>query len=291
MIKLSDTMQKVDLLKTQQVGRVVENNDPRQLLRIKVYVKGVYEDSDVSKLPWVFPKGDSGLGGKPDSSSFFVPEVGSEVLVYWPTGDIYSPYYEGRRLNSMTAPKEPFVGPDADYPNTYGMLDSSGQWFRVNKLQKFFEYFSSNVGHFVKFDGDGNLTIKIPKNVILQVGGELQIGVGGSSIISSGVNHVNTAGNNTFMSACNSFGMTGGGGGINSSCAGPVHIQSGSVFSIDAASIHENSGTYPGGSGTPTEISALQSALSAIQSTIQGLSNQAQAIQQRLSEVADKIGK
>ncbi|MFA5071265.1 MAG: phage baseplate assembly protein V [Candidatus Pacearchaeota archaeon] len=278
----------VNLLKTQQVGRVVDNNDPRKLLRVKVYVKGVYEDADVSKLPWAFQNADSSLGGKPDSSFFAVPEIGSEVLVSWPTNDPYHPYYGGRRQNSLTAPQEPF---DEDYPNSYGTIDSAGHWFKINKESKFFEFFSSFVGHHVKFDGAGNLTISIPKNVTLQVGSELQIQVGASTIISSGINHIQNCGNTMYLNANNGYGITGGGGGVNISAPGRVSIRSNADITMDAPQIHENSGLSPGALPTPSEYSALQGAIDSINTTITDLNRQAQNIQARLTEVADKIGK
>lgn len=287
MIGLQNNLIKENLLKQPQVGRVVANNDPRQLLRVRVYVKGIYEDPDPEKLPWAFQNAGSALGGKPDSSFFAVPEVGSEVMVVWPTADVYHPYYEGRRQNSLTAPKEPF---NENYPNSYGTIDSSGQWYKVNKEQKYSEFFSAFVGHHVKFDGAGNLTIRIPKNVTIEIGGELQINVGASTIISSGVNHIQSCGNVMYLNAANGYGITGGGGGINISAPGQVSIRSNTSVTIDAPMIHENSGLSPGSLPTPSEYSALSAAVTAINNTIADLTQQAQAIQTRLNEVKDKIG-
>lgn len=288
MIKTIDGLKKLSLLETQQVGRVVENKDPRMLQRVKVYIRGIYEDADITKLPWVFPKSDSGLGGRPDSSNFQVPEIGSEVLVSWPNKDVYHPFYQGRRLNDLTTPKEPFT---ESYPNSYGQIDSTLQWWKVNKELKYTEYFSKELGKLIRFDGEGNLVINIPKNLIIQIGNELQIGVGGSSTINSGVNNVFTCGNIFYVGATNGFSTTGGGGGINAFVSGPVHIQSGNTITLDAPTVHHNSGMGPGPSPVPSEVSALQSAMSSIQSKIQELTQQAQSIADRLSQVQEKIGK
>lgn len=284
MIKSLDHLNKVDLLSTQQVGRVVDNNDPRHLLRVRVYVKGIYEESDVSKLPWAFPKGDSGLGGKPDSSNFQVPEIGSEVLVTWVGKDVYHPFYTGGRSNSLTVPQEPFI---EDYPNSVGTI-TPNEWFKNNKTQQYLEYFAHELGKYVKWDGEGNLIINIPKSLQIQIGSELQIGVGGSTTLSSGNNNVLTAGNICYVSATNGFGTAGG--GMNASFTGAVHIKSPQVISLDGSQVHLNSGMGQDPS-TPSEVSALLRTMASIDEELQALKQQAQAIAARVAAVQDKIGK
>lgn len=288
MIKSVDHLKKVDLLETQQIGRVVDNKDPRMLQRVRVYVRGVYEDPDTSKLPWVFPKSDAGLGGKPDSSNFQVPEIGSEVLVFWPNKDIYHPFYEGRRLNELSAPKEPF---DDCYPHSYGQIDSTLQWWKVNKEQKSTEYFSKELGKLMYWDGAGNLHLNIPANLILHVGGELQIGVGASTTLSSGVNNIFSCGNVCYVSATNGFSTIGGGGGCRASFNGPLYIHSSGEISMDGSVIHQNSGHYPGNYPTPSEMESLQTALANIQEKIQQLAQVAENIKARVDANKEKIGK
>lgn len=288
MIKTLDHLKKTNLLDAPQVGRVVDNKDPRMLQRIKVYVRGIYEDPDPSKLPWCFPKNDSGLGGKPDSSNFQVPEIGSEVQVFWPNRDFYHPFYSGRRLNELTAPKAPF---DESYPNSYGTIDSTLQWWKVNKEQKYTEYFSKELGKLIRFDGEGNLVINIPKSLIIKIGSELQIGVGGSTTLNSGNNNVMTCGNVFYVGATNGFSTTGGSGGINAFVSGPVHIQSSATITLDAPSVHHNSGLGPGPSPVPFEVGALSAALAEVQNKIQELTQIAEGIKARVDAVKDKIGK
>ena len=59
-------------------GIVVENNDPKKIGRIKVFVKGVLEGNSES-LPWCTPEFPALDGGSPARMSFSVPEVGGFV--------------------------------------------------------------------------------------------------------------------------------------------------------------------------------------------------------------------
>lgn len=260
MIKSLDHLNKIDLLSTPQVGRVVDNKDPRMLQRVRVFVKGIYEDGDPNKLPWAFPKGNSGLGGKPDSSSFQIPEIGSEVLVTWTGKDVYHPFYEGRRLNELTAPKEPFL---EDYPESYGSINSNLEWIKINKKQKYIEFFSKELSKYISFDGAGNLVLNIPKSLIVNIGDKAQIKIASGLAIKCGGKTV-----------------------VDSS--GGIHYQSGEIITHDAPMVHKNSGLFGMGAG---EISALESAIAELQSKLQELVQVADSIKSRVDSVKDNIGK
>ena len=80
------------------IGIVTDNNDPKKLGRLKVFC-AIYEDMDLEALPWCFPTLNTFLGNSPDSISFSVPEIGSQVRVSFPTKDKYAPYYSGCEMN------------------------------------------------------------------------------------------------------------------------------------------------------------------------------------------------
>lgn len=259
MIKSSEHVSSLDLLAMPQVGRVVDNKDPRFLQRVKVFVKGVYEDSDPTKLPWAFPRGESGLGGKPDSSSFQVPEIGSEVTVFWVEKDVYHPFYQGRRLNELTAPKEPFL---EDYPESYGTINSNLEWTKINKKQKYLEFFSKELGKMLRWDGAGNLVLNIPQDLILNVGGKIGLKSGtGIAVISGGKTVLDSSGG--------------------------VHTKSGGFITFDAPQIHRNSGLFGMGAG---EIAALEEDLAQVLVKIQELTAVAEQIKKRVDAVKDNIG-
>ena len=110
------------------IGVVADNNDPLKLGRLKVDIE-VYDNLTVNELPWAYPLLSTFLGNSPNSISFNVPEIGSQVRVSFPTKDIYAPYYSGCEMNEEN--KCTFF--DEDYPNCYGHKDSKGNFMKINK--------------------------------------------------------------------------------------------------------------------------------------------------------------
>jgi hypothetical protein len=70
------------------IGKIVNNQDPKQANRVQIYIPGIAEPS----TGWARPKG---LFGSAENFGIFgVPPEGSEVLVQFEAGDIDSPWYE-----------------------------------------------------------------------------------------------------------------------------------------------------------------------------------------------------
>lgn len=80
-------------------GKVVRDNDPEEMGRIKINVHGIYDDeAPIEDLPWAIPHlplhhhcADSdSVGGK-----FTVPEKGQEVWLFFEDGNHMKPVYTG----------------------------------------------------------------------------------------------------------------------------------------------------------------------------------------------------
>jgi len=174
-----------------QYATVRDNNDPEHLQRIRCVIPGIIEGDNVEDLPWIFPQTFSGLGGRKDSSLFIIPEVGSEVVVYWPNhNDIYHCYYYARHPSKVTSPQNPFL---EDYPETYGWIDKVVEWLRVNKKSPFVEFFRKDQS-WIKLENDGSLHINLPKDLIITIGGMLQADVKGQTSLNTAAEKVNVAG-------------------------------------------------------------------------------------------------
>lgn len=81
-------------------GRVVDNNDPRQLGRIKVRVKHLFEEIPDEDLPWCIPNfmhcdGAFNPGGDHinRSGTFYVPKVDHTVGLKFQDGDPHRPVW------------------------------------------------------------------------------------------------------------------------------------------------------------------------------------------------------
>lgn len=112
------------------LGMVEDNEDPEKLGRLKVRISP-YMDFEPEDLPWACPTLGT-HGNTPNAGGINIPEVGSQVRVYFPSHDLTAPYYMGAELNELN--RTTFF--DDDYPNAYGYKDSTGNFIKVNKARK-----------------------------------------------------------------------------------------------------------------------------------------------------------
>lgn len=160
------------------IGVVSDNNDPekRKRLRILIDPRSYLKDEE---LPWVKQEGDSATGCSPDESSHHIPEIGSEVSVYFKNNDPNDPVYKG--VETTDANKCSLF--DEGYPNTYGNKDSAGNYEVTNKetgitVRRYAsgtevrcnsdgEYtIETKSGNYISIDGDGTVHLRGPKILI-----------------------------------------------------------------------------------------------------------------------------
>lgn len=67
-----------------------------------------------------------------------------------------------------------------DYPNSYGEIDTSHNWFKVNKTTKAVEYVH-NSGSSIKIDKEGNVSIHITGSLKFIIDGDSLVNIAGSS--------------------------------------------------------------------------------------------------------------
>ena len=174
-IKFTGNLKKPKFLAIPWKAEVVDNKDPDKLGKVKIKVLGLIE-GEVSDLPWAYPLNPSGLGGKPDSSSFAVPEIGSFIQVNFPYFDIYFPFYSGYWQDKTT--HQPVF--DEDYPESFGSIASDGFEFFHNKKTKITRF---------KFPGDttvtqtGTYTMNASGQIVLTADGKATfLGKGGTTV-------------------------------------------------------------------------------------------------------------
>lgn len=135
-IELSDFFKKNDPLAVPLKGKVVDNNDPKKLGRVKMQIPGVLEETDFTKLPWIYPKNSVGFGGTPDGSDLSVPTVGAELTVEFPYKEVYFGFYTGYQRSETTRQGLFFE----DYPFSYGKRDTQNTFFKVNRAKRYAEF-------------------------------------------------------------------------------------------------------------------------------------------------------
>lgn len=135
-------------------GKVVANNDPERLQRVRVTIPKLFsEDIDVNLLPWIGPRHSSPFGIGDNYGVVQVPVVGSRVRVYLQDGQAEYGMIDHDVINTK------FVLPDelaTNYPNRVGMKTPTGDvfYYEVTTGQWFFRH---NKGTSIRVDADGNV--------------------------------------------------------------------------------------------------------------------------------------
>lgn len=292
--RLAEFLKPVDNLKQPQKGKVINNDDPKKLGRIKCTIKGIFEDdaNDGEKLPWVNPQNPYGLGGKPDTSAFSIPELDSEVTIIFHHSDVYHPFYVGYWQSELTTQSLLF---EEDYPESYGWIDSVIEWIRVNKAKPSVEMYRASTEDLIKLDEEGNLWINIPKSVYINIGEDSRIKITNNCVTSVGKDYqIETAGNHTRKAAGNITAKAGGDHDI--SVGGNQGISASGGISHQAAKIDHNSGIIWGtasidGATLATEIGTLETKMSEMQETLAELKTLAEAIKAKADANKPNIAK
>lgn len=136
-------------------GKVLDNDDPDKLGRIKVNVLGIFDEIDSEYLPWAVPAQPLFTGSGSGYGHFAVPEVGSYVWCFFEQGDHNQPVYFAEALTAVHGlPSERTT----NYPSRRVMktkngivvyIDDSNQEVRLNHPS----------GAYVRIDGSGNIYI------------------------------------------------------------------------------------------------------------------------------------
>lgn len=122
-------IKKLEDIEERYTGIVQDNNDPLKLQRVKVRFE-LFGNIPTEHLPWYNKKIPSGHGSGLGAEEVYVPEIGSKVEVYFLSGRIYFGTYS-HSVYDLSSKSGLF---DEEYPNVYGQVDSSGNYFKGNRV-------------------------------------------------------------------------------------------------------------------------------------------------------------
>jgi hypothetical protein len=282
LFRIVELLKRNDNLKGLHHGFVVDNKDPKKLGRVKVYIKGLIQDADKAKLPWCYPIMPPDSGGRANTSQFCVPEEKSEVVVTFPYDDIYHPFYVGWWPNEKNMQTGLF---DASYPEVYGRVDSNHQWTKVDKKEKFTEFFSNIHGALIRIDKDGNFHINVPKSLIINVKKDLSFKVGGKETHKVAGNVSIDCGATLGLKVANDL-CGKAGANIDWQAGGGIGEVAGGMITSEGATVVHNTGAKIGAvggamSGVAGDVSALESEISNINSKIDELKSLVSGLQSK----------
>lgn len=272
LLNLPEHLKPNKFLKRKYRGIVVDNQDPKGVGRVKALVTGIYQvgSGNYDRLPWIHPAPNG--AGSPSSSSFKVPTLGSEILVNFPTDDLYSPEYTNSWSSNHNHAHELW---SEDYPNSSGYVDDTGQWLKVNKLQGYIEFFRMSLQQYLQLDNEGNLVVNIPKDFLLRVGGDFKLVVDGNTIsTTSQYDHVISGNSNVKIA-----------GSDNRVAGSDINFNSSGDINMDGANINAQLGSSSGGvakaSIAESNVATLRSEIDSLQQRLDSLKSLAESLTDR----------
>lgn len=145
-----------DYAKTDLVGVVVNNKDPKMARRLQVRIAVIHDQVLDADLPWAACGVFSGRGPHPNASRVEIPHIGSHVSIKFQQGDPQNPMYTG---GVSSAPTVPALF-RTNYPNRNGWLIPLGTHFYVDETTK--DLHVLHQGTTVNIDADGNVKVVCP---------------------------------------------------------------------------------------------------------------------------------
>jgi hypothetical protein len=171
--------QKPDYENIYFIGKVIENDDPKRMERLRIRIPEIHDNIPDDKLPWAIkiahhPYGQF-LGGT--AGAFGVPPKGALLYVMLQKGDQHYPVYlAGAIVETCQLPEA-----KVNYPWRYGFKDIRGNLFYVDTKegvnQVYFKQGTSDLT--LKIDKDGNVEFTGVKNFKMSVKEDAEINVGG----------------------------------------------------------------------------------------------------------------
>lgn len=233
------------------VAQVVDNNDPKQLGRIKARVPEIFNGVSDKDLPWCIPASFNHTdGANAGSGVLIIPKVGSRVQVHFQQGNPLYPEYGGYHVDAQTALQEGAM----NYPDR-AVVRFMNKALLVVDTKDDIIYLRSPGDLRICVVGDlqlevmGNVTERIHGNVTRQIDGNLDETIMGNHKVTvngsvkehiSGTHHAKTDGD--YLESV--------GGSVIQSSGGPSTYRAGGTLALEAPMIHENSGVGAGDPGS-----------------------------------------
>lgn len=158
-------------------GKVVDATDPKEAGRIKVAVYNTFEGIQKQYLPWAVPAMPIHNGASTSGGYFAVPKVGSDVWVFFESGDIYQPvYFAEAQTDTKGIPTEA----KTNYPDR--IVKKSGN-ITVTQDNSNDSIIVDHPKMSLLIDTSGNINITSDGNVTISADGEF-IARGGAGVSS-----------------------------------------------------------------------------------------------------------
>lgn len=168
---------------TRWTGKVIDNNDPEKLGRVKILIFGYYDDFATGAVPWAVPD-ISYIGGT--NGNFIIPEVGTILRGYFDEGDIQKPIFDSVAFTVATAKsieRGHFTGKAEDYPFKMVLMETdNGEYLTLNRKTGE-TVFKHRTGLMLVIDQNGSIVVNTGEG--MDAKGNIKINVKGNTEINT----------------------------------------------------------------------------------------------------------
>lgn len=178
----------------QQIARVMDNNDPKGLGRVRVQF--IWQEKYQAQTPWIrVVQPHAGA----DKGFYFIPEIGEEVLVDFEDQNAERPFVIGSNYNGKEFSKYHTSGNDKKVIHT-----RSGTKIILNDGEGSV-FIEDPSGNTYLMDGQGNINVSAPKNISFTAGENVNIKAGTNCIMEIGNDLFTTVQNNHKLEVLNDY--------------------------------------------------------------------------------------
>ena len=178
----------------QQIARVMDNNDPKGLGRVRVQF--IWQEKYQAQTPWIrVVQPHAGA----DKGFYFIPEIGEEVLVDFEDQNAERPFVVGSNYNGKEFSKYHTAGNDKKVIHT-----RSGTKIILNDGEGSV-FIEDPSGNTYLMDGQGNINVSAPKNISFTAGENVNIKAGTNCIMEIGNDLFTTVQNNHKLEVLNDY--------------------------------------------------------------------------------------
>lgn len=173
-------------------ARVMDNEDPHNLGRIRVQFDWQAQLSEKLMSPWLRISQPYAGGGKGFS---FIPEIGEEVMVDFEGGNAERPYVKGTLYNGVGNPDKAWLPADNKVKairtrngHTIEIWDEGeGGYIRIydNGKENYILTFSTDQ-KLIKLESSGNIELYAKQDIILHAGHDINASAGNDIVIDAG---------------------------------------------------------------------------------------------------------
>jgi len=182
-----------------QPAKVMDNNDPDGLGRVKVQYNWASGSTTSDWIRMIQPHSGSGKG------FYFIPEIEEEVLVGFEGGNVQNPYVLGTQYNGSQS-----SGYADGQNNVKAIHTRSGTKIILNDGEGSV-LIEDPSGNTWKMDGQGNIDVNAPKNFTVNAGENVSITAGKNVSVSAGENIDNSANKDISQTAGHDISQTAAG--------------------------------------------------------------------------------